>query len=392
LDPYSDERRRFTFKDVYTAARVNDGLSQTDFHMSVGLTSDVPIGTYDRHQFLAMAQGTSKPLVVTAVDREGLSDQYDMACILVGGEENLRLTPYFALYIEPSSPLSHSAEAVQKLLFAAEKHIPAIYTPCPMAGATAPATIAGQMVQCLAESLSGLVISQLQCPGAPIIIGGVVSIIDMQTTILSYGAPEMALTSAAMTDVAKWLRLPMFSTAGCSDAKVLDQQAAIESAFSIAMAGLSGANLIHDVGYLGSGLIGSFDMLVMSDEIIGMVKRMLRGILVDDENLALEVIDRVGPEGHFLSDEHTYDHFRANFWFPSLLDRHNWEEWEAAGSRTLQQRVRERVIDLIENHQPRPLPEGLEADLRGIIESADRTHQKEEGVSLLTDPQGSGLE
>lgn len=383
LDPYTDERRRCTYEDVYNAAKMTDALPNIDFHMSLGLTSDVPITTYDRHQFMAMVQGTSKPLVITAVDREGLADQYEMACELVGGEAEFQRVPYFVIYIEPSSPLNNSQEAVEKLLFAAERHIPAMYTPCPMCGGTAPATMAGILVQTLAECLTGVVISQLKRPGAPIIMGGVVSIMDMATTILSYGAPELSLLSAALTDVAKWVRLPMFSTAGCGDAKVLDQQAAVEAAISLAMAGLSGANLIHDVGYLESGLIGSYDMLVMSDEIISMVKHVLKGIQVDEEHLALDVIDRVGPGGHFLADDHTYDHFRTDFWFPKLIDRRNWEDWQAAGGLDLGEQVREKVIDIIENYEPAPIPEGVEAELKAIIARADETYEEEEEVSLM---------
>ena len=380
--PYTDERRRYTYKDIYNAAKIAEASPHIDFHMSLGLTSDVPIGSYDRHQLLAMLQGTTKPLVITAVDKNGLADQYEMACELLGGPEEFAKAPLFVVYIEPSSPLSNSKEAVEKVLYSAEKGIPAIYTPCPMCGATAPTTLAGLLVQCLAESLTGIVLAQIKKKGAAIIIGGLVSVMDMSTTILSYGAPEMTLLSAAMTDIAKRLRLPMFSTAGCSDAKVLDQQAAIESAISIAIAALSGANLIHDVGYLESGLIGSYDMLVMSNEVIGMVKHILRGITVDDEHLAVHVIDRVGPGGHYLADDHTLKHFRTEFWYPTLIDRRRWEDWESDGSKSLGQRVREKVLDIIEHFEPEPLDPDVEAKLKDICARADKLHAEEE-VALL---------
>ncbi len=381
LDPRTGERRRYTFNDIYNAAKIAEASPHIDFHMSLGLTSDVPIGSYDRHQLLAMLQGTTKPLVITAVDKNGLADQYEMACELLGGPEEFAKAPLFVVYIEPSSPLNNSKEALEKVLYAAETGIPAIYTPCPICGATAPVTLAGTLVQCLAECLPGIVLAQLKKKGAAIIIGGVMSIMDMSTTILSYGAPEMALLSAAMTDVAKWLRLPMFSTAGCSDAKALDQQAAIESAISIAVAALSGANLIHDVGYLESGLIGSYDMLVMSNEIIGMVKHILRGIVVDDEHLAAHVIDRVGPGGHYLGDDHTLKHFRTEFWYPTLLDRTRWEDWKTAGSKSLGQCVREKVLDIIENFEPEPLNPDVEARLKAICARADQLVEGE--VALM---------
>lgn len=376
VDPYTDEVRKYTFEDVYNAARISDALPHIDFHMSLGLTFGVPVLTYDRHQFLAMLQGTSKPLVITAVDREGLADQYRMACEALGGPAEFAKTPLFIVYIEPSSPLSHARDAVEKLLYAAEMGIPAIYTPCIMCGATGPVTLAGAMVQCLAECLTGVVLAQLKRQGAAVIMGGVISTMDMATAILSYGAPELVLLSAAMTDVAKWLRLPMFSTAGCSDAKVLDQQAAIESAMSVTIAALSGANLIHDVGYLESGLLGSFDMLVMSNEVIGMAKHILRGITVTPETLAVEVIEQVGPGGHFLAQEHTRQHFRAELWFPTLIDRQMRRDWEASGKKTMADRVRAKVKDILEHHQPLPISVEIEAKLREIVARADERHKR----------------
>ena len=383
LDPCSGERRRYTQQDVYRAAKITDALPHIDFHMSLGLTSDVPIGTYDRHQLLAMLRGTTKPLVVTAVDKDGLADQFEMACAAVGGIDQWRMAPLFAVYIEPSSPLENSSAAVEKLLFSAENDIPAIYTPCPICGATGPATLAGTLVQNLAECLTGVVISQLKRKGAAVIIGGVMSPLDMSTAIMGYGAPELILLSAAMTNITQSLHMPMFSTAGCSDSKTLDQQAGIESALSIAYAALSGANLIHDVGYLESAMIGSFDMLVMSNEVIGMVKRILRGVPVDKEHLALEAIGRVGPGGHFLLDDHTMQHFRSEFWVPELLDRSNWETWRAKGAKSLGTRVHEKVMDLIEHYDPIPISAETERALERIVARADETHKAEDEVRLM---------
>jgi trimethylamine--corrinoid protein Co-methyltransferase len=375
VDPYTNQVRKVTFDDVVNAARISDALPNIDFHMSLGLTSGVLPQTYDRPQLLAMLKGTSKPLIITSLDKEGLVDQYRMACAVLGGPDVFARTPLFIVYIEPSAPLTSSVEAMEKILYAAETGIPAIFTPAVMAGGTGPVTLAGTMAQALAESLVGVVLAQLKRRGAAVIMGGVNSAMDMTTSILSYGAPELALVSAAMTDVSKWLGLPMFSTAGCSDSKVLDQQAAIEATMSVVIAALSGANLIHDVGYLESGLLGSFDMLVMSDEIIGMAKHILRGIRVTPETLAVDVIERVGPGGHFLTQQHTRQHFRNEMWLPSLMDRQMRRTWEASGKRTMGERVRAKVLDILGRHEPLPLPAEVEARLEQIVAEAEARHR-----------------
>jgi trimethylamine--corrinoid protein Co-methyltransferase len=164
----------------------------------------------------------------------------------------------------------------------------------------------------------------------------------------------------------------MFSTGGCSDSKVVDEQAAIEATLSLYTAMLSGATIIHDVGYLESGLNGSLEMLVLCDEIIEMVKHIGRGIQVDEETLCLDVIDRVGPGGQFLSEDHTLEHYRRDFWFPRLIDRSNYETWVSGGKKMLGQRVEEKVNDILETHEPAPIDEDVTNELKKIIDKADQ--------------------
>ncbi len=378
IDPYTGERRRATYNDVKNFARLAEAMPNIDFHMSLGIVQDTAVGTYDRWQYLAMLEGTNKPINVTAVDLEGVRDQLEMATIRVGGKEEWKKGPIFSLYIEPVSPLSHSEEAVQKLLFASDNDIPFVYTPCPLAGATAPTTLAGTAVQALTESLFGIVLSQLRKPGAQLIIGGLMSNMDMLTTIYCYGSPEMALLSAAYTQITKWLGVPMYETAGCSDAKLFDEQAAMEAAINIATAALTGGNMIHDVGYLEQGLTSSMDLMVASDEIIDMVKRILRGIPVTDVSMALDAINDVGPGGHFLEQDHTYRRFREEIWQPKLIDRKNWEDWQEAGAKRHSQRVHERVIEIIEADDEPLLDEAMYKELRRVCELADARHKDEE--------------
>jgi len=378
IDPYTGDRRRAQYEDVKNFARLAEALPNLDFHMSLGIVQDVAVGTYDRWQYLAMLEGTNKPINITAVDKEGLEDQLEMAYIRVGGKKEWLKTPIFSLYIEPVSPLSHSVEVIDKLMFCAEKRIPFVYTPCPLAGATAPATLAGTAVQALTESLLGIVLSQLVRKGAPMIIGGLMSAMDMRTAVYSYGSPEMALLSAAYTQITKWLGVPEYETAGCSDAKMYDEQAAMEATMNIASAALVGGNMIHDVGYLEQGLTSSGEMMVASDEIIDMVKRILKGIPVDDDSKALHVIEEIGPGGHYLAHDHTFERFKDLIWSPKLVDRQNFEEWEASGSKTHRERVHERVIEILEQEEEPLMEEGMFNELKRICELADEKHKDEE--------------
>ena len=182
-------------------------------------------------------------------------------------------------------------------------------------------------------------LSQLRKPGCEVIIGGLMSAMDMQTAVYCYGSPEMALLSAGYTEITKWLGVPEYETAGCSDTKCFDEQACLEAAMNITTAALVGGNMIHDIGYIEQGLCSSPHMLVASDDIISRTKRVLRGIPVDDDTKALDVLDEIGPGGHFLGHDHTYKRFKTENWRSPLVDRSVYADWEASGSKNYQQRV-----------------------------------------------------
>lgn len=372
LDPFTGKRRPFTKEDVGRAALLADALPNLDFHMSLGLVSDAPRLTSDLHQFEAMLLNTRKPIVFTAHNRENMADMISMAEVVAEGADPLRRNPFICLYAEPVTPLKHIGLAVKKLLLAAEKQIPVVYTPCPMAGGTAPCTLAGTLVVANAEVLSGLVLHQLKKPGAPFIGGGVPSIMDMSSAILSYGAPELSLLSAAFTELMHSYALPMFGTCGCSDAKILDEQAAIEATLSILMSALSGANLIHDIGFLEYALLGSLEMVVLSDEVIGMTKRILRGIEVNEDTLALEVIHQVGPGGHFLAEEHTLRHFRKEYFSPRFLDRQNYAKWMASGEPPMRERLNKEVRRILTAYTPEEIPPEKRKRIASLISEAEQ--------------------
>jgi trimethylamine--corrinoid protein Co-methyltransferase len=376
VDPETEERRPYLRKDAASVAKVCDALPNIGFVESLGSISDVTRSLADVYEFAEMIVNTTKPIVSWSFSRETCRDIHQIGIVVAGGEEQFRRRPNYIFYCEPLSPLTSDHDAMDKLLYCAENGIPVIYTPCCIGGGTAPATFAGLLVNAMAESLHGLVVSQLKGKGTPHVMGGVVSVMDMQHSILSYGAPELSLLSAGLTDMAKYIGLPIWSTAGCTDAKILEPQAALEAALSIHSAMLSGANLVHDVGYTESGLTGSLFQLVMSDEIIGMSRRISQGIAFNEETLAVDVIDRVGPGGNFLADDHTMNHYRQEHWQPRLMDRWNYETWVTQGKKTMADRVRERTREILSTHQAPEVSKDLKKRIGSILSTAEEREKK----------------
>lgn len=368
-DPETGERRPFRKQDTVNAARLVDALDNIDWVSGLGTIDDVPHEYSDRHEFEAMVKNTTKPIVAWSYTNEGLEDIIDMASAVAGSKEEFLRKPFVVSYSEPISPLTHDKDASKKLLMTADYGIPTIHTPIPQAGASAPVTLAGQLAQGNAENLSGLVISQVRREGLPFFIGGVISIMDMQTAILAYGAPEKELASAAYMDMAHHYEIPTFGTAGCTDSKVVDQQAGIEAMFSSLFSTLSGANLVHDVGYTESGTTGNLSQIAMVDEIVGMLKKFSNGIEVNDYTLALDVIDEVGPEGDQLTHKHTLDNFKEVAWHPTLMDRNVPDTWKDEGEKTMEERLKEKVNEILEEHEPEPLSDEVEVKIDEVIDS-----------------------
>jgi trimethylamine--corrinoid protein Co-methyltransferase len=233
-------------------------------------------------------------------------------------------------------------------------------------------TLAGAVVQGTAEALMCLVMAQLRKPGCPFGLGCNFSVFDMAAGLLSMASPEMSLALAAQAEVAQSFGLPTWGLAGSTDAKVLDAQAGIESTFSILAQGLAGLNLIHDVGYMDNGMVCSTAQLVLGNESIGMAKRFIRGIEVNRETLAREVIEKVGPGGHYLDQDHTYDHFKSELWMPGLLTRSAYEDWKNQGAKDMAARIQEKLEDIVKNHQAPSLPDKTLAALSEIKKKGEK--------------------
>jgi len=369
IDPITGERKVPEYSDICRASRVMDALPNIDFQMDFGTIRDVETKILDVYAFEAMLTNSPKPIVHWAYNTKNLQAMIDMGIAVAGSLQNLQNNPFFAIYTEPVTPLVHEFDALDNAMLMAEYNLPAIYTPAPQAGITAPATLAGTIVVGLCESLSGLVIHQTVREGAPFIMGGVITIMDMATTQITYGSPEFMLMAAGLSEMAHYYQIPMFSTAGCSDAKTCDGQHAVEISQNIMMAALSGGNLIHDVGYMESGMCTSLQSLVIADEIIGQVKRLIRGIEINENTLALDIIAKVGPGGNFITEEHTFQNFKKEWFFPALFNRRRYQDWASSGKPTLADNAQKKLIDIIENHIPKPLDEEVKNKVRQILES-----------------------
>ena len=366
LDPRSGERRKFTTADVVDCLHVCDALPEIAFVMSMGIPTDLGAANVYRQQYALMLEHTTKPAVFVCDDRADCEAIAAMAAAAAGGMERLRLNPTLLLYSEPTTPLQHSETATGKLLYMAEQRLPIVHSPAPMMGGTAPVTLAGGLALGNAEVLSSLVIHQLQRPGAPFVYGSGLHFMDMKTTISVYGAPEFQLARVAVAEMGRFYGLPTWGYAGHSDSCVMDEQAAADADFSVLVALLAGANLVHDVGYLEAGLTTSPEMIVFTAEVIAMMRRFVGGFSLDAESLALDVIHQVGPGGDFLTARHTLRHFRE-LWQPVLWDRQRADAWMAAGGKRLGDRLRDKTVSLMESHHPEPLPDAVRQEIIYIL-------------------------
>ena len=363
LDPGTHVRSRFVSDNVKATAALCDALPHFKWCMTIGMADDVPADIADRVIARRVFENCQKPLVFCCKDTNSVKDIYAMALLLCGGKEAFDQAPTVVHYSEPISPLVYFDPAIDKVMYCAENRIPLINFPAPQCCGSSPATFAGALVQASAESLSGLVIHQLVGPGAPFIYGAFTTIMDMRSTIFSYGAVEMSLMTAAMAQMAQSYGLPFFGTAGATDAKFCDAQAGAEAAWQILSAAATGSGLVHDCSsWMDHGSVASPEFMVLVHDIVDSIDHYMQGIPVTPETLALEVIDRVGPGGHYLQDSHTLNHFKK-IKYSDLFERMVYDQWTAAGAKTFEQRLQAATLKKMEHR-----PEMLDAETIKILD------------------------
>ena len=368
IDPQTGERRPARRGDPALVARVADALPNIDYVMGLGLIGDVAADQASVYEFAELLANTGKPLMAWAHCPANLDAMWRMATAAAGSEEALRRRPIFAFFSTYPSPLRHTDEDLANVMWAAAHDVPVAYLGGPTVGIEAPFSSASALVLHQSAALSGLTIIQLARRGARVAIGGLPSPMDLRTARPSYGSPEASLHSAAAADLARYVGVPFMGTAGASESKLIDAQAGLEAALQVLMSALSGASLVHDAGFLDCADIGSLPMLVLVDEIIGMVKRIMRGIEVNRETIMLDLVEQIGPGGYFLDEPRSASLARREVWMPTVLDRNQHAIWEQSGAKDTQQRVGEKLQKILARHQPPALDDEVRDAIARVLE------------------------
>ena len=365
LDHRTGQRRKPTLRDCIEAATVMDALPELDFVMSLFLPEDVDQRIYDRYQMQVMLNHTTKPIVFVTPDFEGCVAAVEMCEAVAGGAEAFQRKPFATCYINVTSGLIANAEALQKCIYLAEKGLPQLWIPLNAGGVNSPVTTAGCMASMNAGIMLGVVLSQLVRPGAPVAVpgwnGGPY---NLKTMVGNY---VLADEQGVPTSMGKHYNLPVFGLGGSTDSKVLDHQTGMEATVSLMTALLHGANIVHDVGFMDAGLQGSLQLQVMCNDTIGFLRAATRGVPVDDETLALDVIAELGPTGSYLGHEHTIRHYKEPY-YSKLADKGPYSTWADRGATTMEQRAARQVDKILATHKPQALQADVQAAIQAIVD------------------------
>lgn len=369
LDPYTKKRRPCYVEDTAATARLIDHLPNLSFLFTTGFAHGLPGEITDKVSLVQAVLNSSKPVGPCINDVESLESMLEVCSVVSGGLEKLKEKPFFYCTVEPVTPLVHGKEALEKSLLCAELGIPNVIYSMTMAGASTPATFAATLAVCNAEFLSHFTITQLKNPGAPVIYGNMPNIMDMRTAICPYGSPELSFLVGCITELSHFYGFPIWGTAGCTDSKVIGVQAGTELMYQCITSTLSGADFVHDTGLMDHATMTSPELIVLMDEIIDSVKVLTGGIEISEKTLALDLIEKIGPSGNYMAEDHTLEHFK-NFWFPTLADRTRLSnDQDSASVKHAEDLLNEKTRTILETHQPKLLPGEVIAEIKRIEES-----------------------
>jgi trimethylamine--corrinoid protein Co-methyltransferase len=367
-DPGENGARRSQLNDIMRIARLVEGLDNIHFYMLNVYPNDLPVEEVDVNRFGAALNRTRKHIIGGVYTVEGVRNVIRMAEIIAGSPEKLRERPFISMVTCPISPFKLDGSYGELTMEVARHRIPVVVPTEPLCGATAPITLAGNLVVQSVDSLAGVMLTQLTNPGTPVFFGCISSITDLRDMKYLSGAIEMGLMNAAAAQMARFYNLPLYSTAGMSDSKVTDAQAGYETALTTLLVALAGGNLIHDAaGFLEFCMTASYDKLVIDNEINGMIMRAVEGITVNEDTLAFDLLKKVGPGGHFVSARHTRRYMRTEQYRPELSDRNNREKWENTGALDTKARAAQKVRDLLDQPEQPVLSEDIRSQINKEI-------------------------
>ena len=372
IDKVGAKKRYATLNDVRTAARFADALEQITIPGAMADPHEIPVEWRAVTVASEIIKNTTKPIIFWFYDRSSTKYIVDLLVALRGDEKKAQECPMFYPLFEPVSPLSFPFNGIDLLFETARVNMPVLIGPMAQMGISAPATIAGTLIQENAEILAGICMTQIIREGMPVCYGGICHAFDMKKMQIIFGGPEQAIFSIAMTQMGKFYELPVYINAGLTDSKLPDAQAGLECGLTLAMGTGAGADIFGHMGISGVDQAGSLDMLVLQSEIIEYVESMNREIQFDDDTFALDVIADTGPSGSFINKLHTSKHFRKELWFPSLLDRESYENWVSKGAQSLEERCRKKKEEILLNHTPKILSKDLAKELNNIVDSAKK--------------------
>lgn len=368
--------RESTLNDLEKFYRVGDALNNIHHVAVVVKPKDVPDQISHLYELFLAFKNTIKTVDGNTYTKVTALDTIRLASIVAGSVEELIKKPMLLGFHNPVSPLQHSKELIEGLIIYAKYNQPVIVASDAQAGATAPITISGLLVQQNAEVLSGIVITQLVNPGAPVLYGTASAPLDMKTGNIAFGAVETALINVATTQLAQYYGIPSRGTGGVTDSKIPDMQAGFEKAITLFMSSLAGTNFIYDAaGGLESTLTVCLEQIVIDDELCGMVNRAINGIEVNEETLGLDVIKNVGPGQHYLSQKHTLKHLISEIYMPTIIDRTRRQETENQ-LRNILDLAHEKVEKILKDHHPEPLDKNVENELKLVIEKIKKERLK----------------
>ena len=369
LDLYSGERRRSRLQDVAEIARVADYVPEIGFHWVPVSAQDKPAETRGLHELLAVWQNSTKHVQTESVYAEAEARvAVEMAAAIAGGREALRARPPLSIMQCTAPPLGQDGGSLDAALVAAEAGLPVGFMTMTACGTTAPITLAGNLVVGNAEVLSALALIQLAYPGAPVFYAAAQTSMDLHSGGYTGGGPEDFLFGAAGNRLADFYDIPLSMGSFATGAKKPDWQAGIDNSLSTFMATVAMSDMLLGAGLLHGSRIWSYAQMLMDCEIFDLVQHMMRGIVVDEETLALDVIDAVGPAGNYLAQKHTRRYMRRR-WNPRYMDRRPYNVWEAEGDGAVEWATEE-ARRILESHEPEPLPPGLAAELARMIPDA----------------------